>query len=118
MGLQACSEGLAGFTGFTEFNPEFEPGVKTATFTPTPIESLQPGVSFCPDGSKIGTVKIKTPLLPNALEGAVYLAAQNENPFGSLIAMYMIVEDPVSGSTVKLAGEVRLCENTGEVING
>ena len=30
--------------------------------------------------------------------------------------MYMFVEDPVSGSMVKLAGEVRLCENTGEVI--
>jgi hypothetical protein len=117
-GLQACSEVFAGFTGFKEFNPEFEPGVKTFTFTPAPIESLLPGVSFCPNGSKIGTVKIKTPLLPNALEGAVYLAEQNVNPFGSLIAMYMLIEDPVSGSTVKLAGEVRLCENTGEVVDG
>ncbi len=117
-GLEACSEGLAGFTGFQEFNPEFEPGVGTATFTPTPVESLQPGVSFCPNGSKIGTVKVKTPLLPNALEGSVYLAAQNANPFGSLIAMYMVVEDPVSGSTVKLAGEVRLCESAGQVLNG
>jgi DNA-binding beta-propeller fold protein YncE len=117
-GLLACSEGLAGFTGFREFNPESEPGVETATFSPAPIESLEPGVSFCPDGSKIGTVKIKTPLLPNALEGAVYLAAQDENPFGSLIAMYMMVEDPVSGSTVKLAGEVQLCESAGQVVSG
>ena len=117
-GLEACSEGLAGFSGLTEFNSELEPGVKWATFTPAPIESLQPGVNLCPDGSKIGTVKIKTPLLPNPLEGEVYLAAQNENPFGSLIAMYMLIEDPVSGSTVKLAGEVRLCENRGDVIDG
>ncbi len=64
-----------------------------------------------------GLSKIKTPLLPNALEGAVYLASQNENPFGSLIAMYMMVEDPVSGSTVKLAGEVRLCESTGRTLD-
>jgi hypothetical protein len=117
-GLEACSEGLAGFTGFKEFNPELEPGEKTFTFTSTPIEALQPGVSLCPNGSKIATVKIKTPLLPNALEGTVYLAEQNTNPFKSLIAMYMLVEDPVSGSTVKLAGEVRLCENTGEVVDG
>ena len=117
-GLEACSEGLAGFTGLTEFNPEFEAGVKTATFTPTPVQSLQPGVSFCPNSSKIGTVKIKTPLLPNALEGSVYLAAQNENPFGSMIAMYLVVEDPVSGSTVKLAGEVLLCESAGQVVGG
>jgi hypothetical protein len=126
-GLEACSEGLAGFeighglngSGFEEFNPESEPGVKTATFTPTPIEGLQPGVSFCPNSSKIGEVTIKTPLLPNQpLKGFVYLAAQDANPFGSLIAMYMIVEDPVSGSTIKLAGEVLLCEEAGQILNG
>jgi NHL repeat len=117
-GLEACSEGLVGFTGFTEFNPEFEPGVKTATFTPELPSPLQPGANFCPDGSKIGTVKIKTPLLPNALEGAVYLAEQGNNPFGSLVAMYLVVEDPVSGTLVKLTGEVRLCENAGEILNG
>ncbi len=117
-GLEACSEGLAGFTGFQEFNPEFEPGVKTFTFTPTPIDSLQPGVSFCPSGSKVGTVKIKTPALTHPLEGALYVAAQSENPFGNLIAMYLVVEDPISGSTVKLAGEVQLCESAGQVLNG
>ncbi len=125
-GLEACSEGLAGFTGFNEFNSEYEPGVKTAMFTPTlpgsiaateagKTELLQPGVNFCPNGSKIGTVKIKTPLLPNPLEGAVYLAAQNVNPFGSLTAMYLIVEDPVSGSLIKLTGEVHLSE-TGQIL--
>jgi DNA-binding beta-propeller fold protein YncE len=117
-GLEACSEALAGFTGFEEFNPEFEPGVKWATFTPTSPEQLQPGVSFCPNGSKIGTVKVRSPLLPNPLEGSVYLGAQEANPFGSLVAMYIIVEDPVSGSLVKIAGEVRLCESVGQLING
>jgi hypothetical protein len=114
-GLEACSEGLAGFTGFTEFNPEFEPGVKTATFTPELPVPLLPGANFCPNGSKVGTVKINTPLLPNPLEGAVYLAAQNANPFGSLVAMYLIVEDPVSGSLAKLTGEVRLTD-TGQIV--
>ncbi len=114
-GLEACSEGLAGFTGFTEFKPEVEPGVNTATFTPEMPEPLQPGANFCPDGSKIGTVKIKTPLLEHELEGAVYLASQGANPFGSLVAMYMFVEDPVSGSLIKLTGEVRLTE-TGQIV--
>ena len=115
-GLEACSEGLAGFAGFDEFNSEFEPGVKTATFTPAPIEQLQPGVSFCPNGSKIGTVKIKTPLLEHELEGAVYLASQNANPFGSLVAMYLIAEDPVSGTIIKLTGEVSLNKETGQIV--
>jgi hypothetical protein len=123
-GLEACSEGLAGFTGFAEFNPDVEPGDETATFTPAlpetlePPEPLRPGVNFCPNGSKIGTVKIKVPALLNPLEGAVYLAAQEANPFGGLLAMYLIAEDPVSGTIVKQAGRVSLCESAGEVIDG
>jgi hypothetical protein len=127
-GLEACSEGLAGFeighgvngSGFEEFNPESEPGVKTALFSPTALEELRPGVSLCPGGSKIGTVKIASPLLPKGqdLEGSVYLASQQANPFGSLIAMYLMVEDPISGSTVKLTGEVQLCEAAGQVVDG
>lgn len=114
-GLGACSEGLAGFTGFTEFKPQYEPGVKTATFTEDLPEPLLPGSNFCPDGSKIGTVKITTPLLKTPLEGSVFLATQNANPFGSLVAMYMIVSDPVSGSIVKLTGEVKL-SSTGQIV--
>ena len=117
-GLQACSQGLAGFEGFAEFNREFEPGERTPTFIPDPPEKLQPGVNLCPDSSKIGTVKLKTPLLTNPLEGAVYLATQEANPFGSLLALYMFIEDPISGTTVKLTGEVRLCEGAGEVVSG
>jgi hypothetical protein len=114
-GLQACSEGLAGFKGFSEFNPNAEPGVEWNTFTPTLVEQLQPGVSFCPDGSKIGTVKVKTPLLEHELEGTVYLASQNANPFGGLVAMYLVAEDPFSGSVIKLAGEVHLTA-TGQIV--
>jgi hypothetical protein len=114
-GLEACLEGLIGFTGSEEFNPTFEPGNKTATFTPELPEPLQPGTNFCPNGSKVGTVKIETPLLENELEGAVYLASQEENPFGSLVAMYLVAEDPVSGTLIKLTGEVHLSE-TGQII--
>jgi hypothetical protein len=93
-GLQACSEGQIGF---------LENGsLGTSQFTPTI------GEPFCPDAAKIGTVTLHTPLLPNPLSGAVYLATQNQNPFGSLIALYIVAEDPTSGSLVKLPGEVSL----------
>ncbi len=114
-GLEACSESLAGFTGLSELNAKFEPGVQTATFTPELPNPTLAGVNFCPDGSKVGTVTVKTPLLEHALEGAVYIATQNANPFGSLIAMYMIFEDPISGSLIKLSGEVQLTE-TGQIV--
>jgi hypothetical protein len=99
-GLQACSEGEVGFTGIG--------GDGTDLFTPT-LPS-----PFCPAAAKVGTVTLKTPILPNPLEGSVYLAAQTENPFGSLVAMYVIAEDPTSGVLVKLAGEVHLGE-TGQI---
>ncbi len=120
-GLEACSEGLVGFTGFKELDGESEPGADTATFTPTlpgsftSSEPLRPGVNFCANASKVGTVRIKSPLLPNALEGAVYLATQDQNPFGSLIAMYIVAEDPVSGTVLKLPGEISLNPVTGQL---
>ncbi len=69
----------------------------------------------CAEASKVATVEIKTPLLPNPLAGAAYLAAQDANPFGSLVAMYVYAEDPVSGVRAKAAGEVLENPVTGQL---
>jgi hypothetical protein len=115
-GLQGCTEAQAGFTGFTEFNPDFEPGDQTAAFTPDLPELLQPGANFCPNGSKIGTVKVLTPLLDNPIEGSIYLATPYENPFGSLVAIYLIAEDPISGTIIKQVGRVSLDPSSGQLV--
>ena len=106
-GLQACSEEQIGYL----------PGQSTP-----PIDlHFTPAEPFCPEAAKVGTVKIKTPLLPNPLEGSLYLAtpAPKEeagmNPFGSLIATYIVARDPVSGVLVKLPGSVSLDQATGRI---
>jgi hypothetical protein len=95
----------------------------------------------CPDGSKIGTVELETPALPTEicksgpdqpfknlsecpeaaerqkvpLQGSIYVANQSENPFGSLLAIYIVVEDPRTGVVVKLAGEIKANGSTGQL---
>jgi hypothetical protein len=113
-GLEACSEGLVGYEGFKESHEE--PGVSNASFSSKLPEPLRPGLNFCANASKIGTVTIRTPLLPNAIVGDVYLAAQEANPFGSLVAMYIVAKDPISGTLVKLPGVVHLT-STGQIVS-
>jgi hypothetical protein len=122
-GLSSCSTAQVGFTGAAKLSPVAEPENETDLFTATLPEPLSPGMNlealgFCPNASKIGTVRIVSPLIKDPVVGSVYLASQNANPFGSLVAAYIVAEDPVSGTVVKLPGRVSLCENAGETIDG
>ncbi len=67
----------------------------------------------CPDASKVGSVQIRTPLLADPLEGSVYVAQQDQNPFGSVLAIYLAAEG--DGALVKLAGHVTANPSTGQL---
>ncbi len=87
----------------------------------------------CPDSAKLGTMEVTTPLLaqrdaehelaldgegkpkPEPLHGSVYLAKPFDNPFDSLIAVYLSIADPKSGTIAKLAGEVTPDPATGRL---
>jgi hypothetical protein len=87
----------------------------------------------CPDAAKIGTVEVESPLLAEydsenkvqrdgdgaviaePVPGSVYLATPHENPFGSLLAIYIALDDPEHGLVVKLAGKVVADPQTGRL---
>jgi hypothetical protein len=71
------------------------------------------GPAQCPNASKIGSVQVRTPVLERPLPGSVYIARQGDNPFGSLLAIYVVVEG--QGVIVKLAGHVKLDPVTGQL---
>ena len=59
-----------------------------------------------------------TPILPvNApMKGFVYIAKQNENPFGrAFLALYLVIEEPERGLLVKIPGRIDLDPVTGQI---
>ncbi len=74
------------------------------------------GSKGCPSNSKIGTVSVKTPLLAETIPGNVYVAEPYLNPFDSLLAIYVVLEEPMRGILVKLTGEVESDERTGRIV--
>jgi uncharacterized repeat protein (TIGR01451 family) len=100
-GLEVCSEAQVGYL----VQKSVEVGYQQ--FTSEPAE--------CPNGAKVGTVEVFSPLVNHPLPGAVYVAAQDANPFKSLLALYVAVYDPATGVVIKLAGKVGLDPVTGRL---
>ena len=95
-GLAACSEAQIGWLGGSHLN-----------FSPDPPS--------CPEASKIGSLELETPLIAHKLEGEMFLANQYENPFGATLAAYVVVNDPITGVLVKIAGEFVADPHTGQL---
>ncbi len=69
----------------------------------------------CPTGSELGTLTAQTPLLEEGIEGSVYLAAPGDNPFDSLLALYIVARAPERGVLVKQAARVEADPATGQL---
>ncbi len=70
----------------------------------------------CPETSKIGSVSAISPLSNLPATGSLFIAKPLENPFGTLIALYMVLRIPERGVIVKLAGKVELDPRTGRLV--
>ncbi len=70
----------------------------------------------CPPESKIGSIEIETPILAEKITGAVYVATPFDNPFDSLLSLYVVAKVPDRGIVVKVAGRVELDPVTGQLV--
>ena len=102
--------------GFTT-NPSIAEGLETCSEADLAREKYNsdPGAG-CPDASKIGTVEVETPLLENKpVNGALYIATPYENPFDSLLALYIVIRNEELGILVRQPLEVRPDPVTGQL---
>jgi hypothetical protein len=101
-------------------NPSAAAGLEACT----PKQAHQEGTVFgpqfgveCPAGSKIGTVSLNVPTLPNgSLTGSVYLGGPESGPITSPpYTIYVVANSERFGVSVRLIGEVVPNEVTGQV---
>jgi len=88
-------------------------GCTPADYERETLESA-PGVG-CPNNSKLGTVDIQSPLIKQTIHGSLFVAQPHENPFNSLIALYIVAKNPETGVIIKLAGRVEAGGQAGVV---
>jgi uncharacterized repeat protein (TIGR01451 family) len=69
----------------------------------------------CPNSSELGTVSIDTPVLKEPATGFVYLAQPHNNPFDSLLAIYVVARIPDRGIIVRVAGQLVPDPVTGQL---
>jgi uncharacterized repeat protein (TIGR01451 family) len=97
-GLAACSEAQ-----YAEEGVQFVPG------------------RGCPNESRLASVKIVTPSLKEEVKGSLFLAEPapfgepGKNPFGSLLAVYIVARIPNRGVLIKSPGLVQANELTGQL---
>jgi hypothetical protein len=104
-------------------NPSVGSGLGVCTAAQYAAESLTsvPGVG-CPDNAKIGELVIDSPLVAEDIKGGLYLAQPNdpeaagaENPFDSLVALYLVAKAPQRGVLVRLPGKVIADPDSGQL---
>ncbi|HXS33769.1 MAG TPA: fibronectin type III domain-containing protein [Solirubrobacterales bacterium] len=106
-------------------NPSVGAGLEACSPAGYAAESATsaPGAA-CPNGSKIGEFSVRSPLFDGLFEGAIYLATPDdpttttpgaENPFDSLVAVYLVAKHPQRGVLVKLAGKIATDPGSGDI---
>ena len=97
-------------------NPSVGAGLGVCTPAQYAAETpLSPAGGGCPNESKIGDFRVKSPLFNETVEGAIFLAAPFDNPFGSLLSIYLVAKSIDRGILVKVAGRLDANQQSGRL---
>lgn len=99
-------------------NPSTAEGLAVCSEADLGRETLtsEPG-DGCPQASKIGTVEAESPLLEGTIsKGQLFIAEPYANPYGTLLALYMVVREPEKGIFVAVPGKIEPDPKTGQLI--
>jgi hypothetical protein len=99
--------------GFTA-NPSVAEGLHACPLAAYQGSTLDGSVG-CPENSKIGQVKIKSPLVEQEVEGSLFVAEQGKNPNGNLLTIYLVARNPEIGILVRQALKVTPDPVTGQL---
>jgi len=129
--LNVADEGLANPSGLAQsdirktvvtlpegfsVNPSIAEGLEVCTPAQLDKETaFSEAGAGCPNASKLGSVEVETPLLDESVKGALYQAAPYNNPFDSLIALYIVIKNPKLGIIVKQPLQVKPDPVTGQL---
>jgi hypothetical protein len=98
-------------------NPSVGSGLGVCTpanYAAETVSSL-PG-SGCPNESKIGEFTVDSPLFVKPIAGSLFIAAPFQNPFGTLLAVYLVAKDSPRGILVKVAGRLDADPASGRLV--
>jgi hypothetical protein len=79
------------------------------------VHSFDKAPEACPDASRIGSVEVVTPAFPDPLKGGVFTMKPFDNPFNSLLGVYIVAEG--HGIVSKLPAQVKADPQTGRLVN-
>jgi hypothetical protein len=98
-------------------NPSLGNGLGVCAKTEFEREAVDtPPGGGCPNASKIGIVEVDGMMgQAQSLSGSLFLAAPYDNPFGTLLAVYMVAAAPQRGLFVKATGKVELDPGSGRM---
>ncbi len=70
----------------------------------------------CPEASRVGTVKVESPLLEESLSGSLFLAGDNGKKSTFPSGLYVVVKNPRLGIVVKQLVEIEVDPEAGRLI--